>query len=87
MTSEHYTIRTVEDFLKVPADRRDLMLQEFGVFLGMAEHVANLGAQVGVEIPIPDFVWIDDDESTLTVNFNVDGETVAETKFKMGAKP
>lgn len=78
-TGETFEIRTVQDFLKVPEDRRRICLREFDAWLTMQVAVIGLvhaaGDALGMQLP-PDtiqmvepelFRWIDDGLATATV--------------------
>jgi hypothetical protein len=72
MEPKHYTIRTVQDFLNVPEDRRALCLSEFGIWL---EHVEAMKPLVDMipdgmlkNDPFAAFNWIDDDKGECTIS-------------------
>ena len=54
-----YSIRTVEDFAKVPPDRRDICLQEFAVWLNMRDALAGLLEGIPGDTG-SEFEWVDD---------------------------
>lgn len=60
MTAPTYIIRTVADFLKVPAARRETCLQEFHGFLPLAEMALRMPGATGAF----EFTWIDDGETS-----------------------
>ncbi|MBL8473718.1 MAG: hypothetical protein JNM98_18150 [Rhodocyclaceae bacterium] len=68
MTAE-YTIRTVADFAKVPADKIGACLADFAGFLSLAREAAALEAELQRAFSVPAgatrmdesvFIWIDD---------------------------
>ena len=70
---KEYTIATVGDFLKVPADRQAACLTEFADFLDMArdlsEMVKIMGEIVGAEVESlhGPFIWTDDGKRNRTI--------------------
>lgn len=74
----HYTIRTVNDFLAIPADRLAACLEDLASAIEIHRAAAGLvravaeGLRQGVSIPddaftMPCFTWIDDGERNATV--------------------
>ena len=65
-TPQRYVIKTVADFLKVPADRRTDCLIDFANFLDFMDKVASAVATVKwadtvtADISKSHFIWIDD---------------------------
>lgn len=75
MTGEIYQIRTVEDFLSVPPERRELCAREFVVWLAAIE--AMLALAEGMKFKPAIFEWIDDDKHTIKARFfTPDGEEI-----------
>jgi hypothetical protein len=75
-TGRSFEIRTVADFLKVPADRRRVCLREFHVWLAIPEAVmgAVRATAEAMGQPAPElrpkldvFVWHDDGKATASV--------------------
>jgi|ERR1700730_3819879 len=72
----HYRIRTVWDFLAVPEERLSECLREFAIMLEMARASVGLMDAVSDELlgdgrlrwRAQDFVWVDDDLRTATLN-------------------
>ena len=74
MTHPTHTIRTVHDFLKVPASSRAVCLLEFGHWLETMGKIATM--MDGIPVRLPDaYVWIDDGLHTASVTIT-DGERV-----------
>lgn len=78
--AQRYEIRTVLDFLKVPPERRADCLEEFAVFLEVAEASVNLmdavairaGVSGALRTTIKDtYLWIDDGRRDIHANINV----------------
>lgn len=83
-----YEIRTVEDFMLVPAHRRALCLKEFDEYLDMLDSVKALNAMLGHDVVTVEnsdtFHWIDDDKRQMTATFrDLSGDTIATTTIKM----
>jgi hypothetical protein len=75
VSAPEYELRTVQDFLKVPEDRRALCLHEFGQWLEMAARVELLrglldaaGAKLTND-PFEAFCWVDDDKGEARFGF------------------
>ena len=69
-TGKTIEIRTVEDFFKIPANRRDLCLAEFLMWMMMCE----LGDATGMLKSVRDvFKWIDDDKGRAHVHIKAGG--------------
>lgn len=67
-----YKIRTIQDFLLVPADRLEECLREFAIMLGMARVATGLlGWELG-----DTFTWIDDNAGTATMRIRTGDEVV-----------
>ncbi len=65
-TGKIYEIRTVKDFFKVPAERRELCVSEFLMWMGMCDGAAALLG--GLVDPVRTvFTWIDDDAGKVHV--------------------
>ncbi len=79
MTGKRYTIRTVEDFFLVPAERRELMLKEFGEYLHVTSELMLFAKIIGATMPTPTFQWIDDDKREAHLNIIVGSDTVRTT--------
>ncbi len=73
MTNPTYRIETVADMLKVPPDRRAVMLRELELALAMHEFSASLAADTGIDWPALDGLdWTDDGENDVHVSVNGD---------------
>lgn len=70
--SKSYEIRTVADFVKVPADRIDDCLAEFAVALV----VGRMAAAISDQIKFPLFTWHDDGKKEAQINVEIGGESV-----------
>jgi hypothetical protein len=90
---KRYEIEKIEDFLKVPPERRALCLAEFQTFLSIMDKVDELRRQLVAGLGIPAealtfdgrFTWIDDDKGEAVVKVSMpDGETVLESRHKIG---
>lgn len=57
--STEYPIRTVNDFLTVPADRREAMLADLSEWMKLRDRIAPLVAAGQLEVPDV-FRWLDD---------------------------
>lgn len=57
--SDEYIIRTVKDFLTVPADKREAMLADFIVWMDMADRLAEVFDPSELTV-IDHFRWKDD---------------------------
>lgn len=76
--TEHptYMVKTVNDFLQVPEDRRAMCLQEFTVWLAVAENARRL--LDGIQAKWPDtFTWVDDDLHTMELSVSAGDEKIA----------
>lgn len=80
MTDKIYKIKSIEDFLQVPADRLVACLEEFKVWCEITtpliEGTRAMASAIGVnESDLKfshGFTWIDDGERNVTINFDVD---------------
>ena len=74
-----YEIRTVKDFLTIPVEKRKSALDDFGLWLGMNDAIAELCA--GGLLKVGDsFKWIDDGKigcSEVNIKLSFDGEREA----------
>lgn len=62
-----YPIRTVADFLAVPADRRETCIREFVSWCCAMDALAVITEAAGQKGTIPGcYEWIDDDKHTMT---------------------
>ena len=75
-----YTIKEVNDFLELPDDRIEDCLKEFKTFIVLAKRQRTVTIELAKAIQIDadvstdnTFVWIDDGENNITINF--DGKT------------
>lgn len=81
MTVSEYEIRTLEDFLKVPADRLPECLRDFGDWLALARRKGEvdkiLTEAVGVEtdLAMDFFHWIDDGQRGVSEVSMIDRDT------------
>ena len=64
--SDEYHIRTMQDFLAVPKDRRPAMLADFVEWMNLRDKLQKL-ADSGEVVPADEFWWIDDDVVGLSV--------------------
>lgn len=67
MTGEIYSIKTVNDFRKVPSKRREICVREFVVWLATIDAMTALAK--GIKFKEPIFTWIDDDKHTIKAGF------------------
>lgn len=84
-----YRVRTVADFLTIPADRRAKALAEFPAYLEILETVQPLLSTGLVEREAAEvFQWVDDgkEESRVAIINREDGTTILETVRKIGAR-
>ena len=74
-TGNTYVLRTVLDFAQVPPERRDICLEEFGVFLALNDAVTAIAESNGVTPEdmglLNQFTWIDDGKRDMTVRVEV----------------
>ena len=61
MESEKHEIRTIADFFRVPAERRAVLLREFGIWMDTYEAMHLLLGDALKNFPPATFSWIDDD--------------------------
>lgn len=76
-TGKHIPIRTVEDFLALPPDRRAVALREFAEWCRIHDEAGPVAAaltELGLRLTTTRdvFEWIDDDKGMIhsTVNFS-----------------
>lgn len=62
-TNKTYPIKTINDLLAVPAERREICLMEIAVGLEQAERAAELGR---IKPQVSHFQWVDDGKFTAT---------------------
>lgn len=71
--SEHptYRIESLDDFTRVPDDRLDDCLSEFGeaIRIGKAARKVVAALSGDVAVPLVTFTWIDDGENNKTLRF------------------
>lgn len=65
MSNTEYRIKTVKDFLKVPADKREQCLREFNEWLGLIDkgingRLAELFGMKENQVLTSAFIWVDD---------------------------
>lgn len=61
-----YHIKTVQDFLSVPADRREVCIREFRHWCDAVEAMMHLVDTLDVTATAPDeYTWIDDGKHTM----------------------
>jgi hypothetical protein len=83
-----YEVRTVKDFLLIPADRRFIALREFHSWLHVQQAFMDLllAAAESLGTPIPAesmkfnndvFRWVDDGKATIGINIKALTETKA----------
>lgn len=78
-----YVIRTVEDFLSVPADKRDECLEDFRQWLEIASHKSAMeramddltGIEGAMTMRVNEFHWVDDGQRGVS-DITVNGESV-----------
>jgi len=80
-SAPEYEIKTVQDFLKVPADRMEECLTEFRDFLDLSRETVEackvVGKLLGTEPPetiVQAFIWSDDGERKGTLRLTVECE-------------
>lgn len=66
-----YEIRTVDDFFKVPPDRRDVCLKEFAAWMAVSDFMIALVEETGTRLERPDlFEWIDDEKGEVSISID-----------------
>lgn len=83
-----YAITTVTDFLKIPADRREIALREFKTWLSLCETVAPFVDEGVMDLP-DEYVWVDDDlgECTVSLIDRASGEHLYEHVLPIPQEP
>ena len=81
VSGERYTVKAVTDFLKIPPDRRDMALSEFGTWLKLIEAYSAI---CGPALKTPEaFDWIDDDKGEAHIALSVDDVEIYRSTRKM----
>lgn len=70
--SKQYEIKTIEDMMKVPADKIDEFAVDLVEFLKMAADAQAISKILGVKVPMS-FTWIDDGKHDRQITFKVEG--------------
>ena len=88
-----YEIQCLDDFRKIPEDKIDKCLKEFGDALRVRKGMENMMNAIGetlsgidktVDLTIPRFTWIDDKEKKLTVHLKTPEKPLEKPPSKGG---
>ena len=90
MSAPEYPVKTVTDFLAVPADKIDACLADFAMWVRMCHMKAEIDAGIegllGVALPLrtDSFLWVDDGQTGVSsIGFTDEsGEQIAEMRIR-----